>query len=170
MPRLGLDITTFATSLLDCFCHELESSPGGKPCACEVIPGQQVTMDFCGPCGSGVCGMAWVRLDSVYPSTRFPIQVQDSSSCTVPLAARFAVGIHRCLPTIGENGDPPSAVAQTNAALIGFGDMAAGRAAVECCAAVEPWRGRDRALGSWTPYGPQGDCGGGFWTVTVRIG
>lgn len=127
------------------------------------VPGQITVDDWC---WSG-CQTAYVRLDTLYPSARFPTPDTTPADPPSKRAARFHVGIHRCVH--GMDGDrPPSAAAQTEDALAILDD-----AELLYCALV-PWTrarfGRGRSLiGGWTPMGPLGDCAGGYWTVTLHL-
>jgi hypothetical protein len=151
-------------ALADCLCEQLASTPGGSPCFCGVMPASLVPMDFCDCQTERACGMAWVRLDALYPSVQFPVQDLEAL-CGSPLAARLAVGVTRCLPTIDERGNPPDVAAQTMAVQVQMADMMAARRAIACCAA-EYTR---MILGLYTPIGPAGGCGGGFWTATFQV-
>lgn len=152
------------TSLADCLCVELALSPGGEPCFCGVVPASLVAMDFCDCAGALRCGMAYVRLDTVFPSRRFPDQTTDAR-CTDPLAARVHIGVTRCLPGMDTRGNPPGVVEQSEAVRVQMGDMAAIRRTIECCFDD----GRAVLLGAYTPVGDQGNCGGGFWSATVQV-
>lgn len=150
------------TALADCLCVELDTSPGGPPCFCGVVPAALVAMDFC-DCGGTACGMGWVRLDTLYPSRRFADPTTDAR-CGDPLALRVQVGVTRCLPGMDAAGNPPGVVEQSEAVRVQTGDLLAARRAIECC-----WSDRTVLLGAYIPVGPQGDCGGGFWTATVQV-
>lgn len=151
-------------ALLGCLCAALEDSPGGSPCFCGLLPGALVAMDYVDCDGDG-CGQAWVRLDSVYPSTRFPT-LDLEATCRSPQAARVQLGVLRCVPGMDADGTPPDEVAQAEATRIQLGDRAALQRAVECCF-DRPHR--DYMLGQYAPIGPSGGAGGGALVVTVRL-
>lgn len=152
--------------LRDCVCTELEKSPGGAPCFCALLPGETVIAEHCGcETTTAGCGMAWVRLANIYPSTQFPIQDTGTSSCTAGLAAVLELGAYRCLPTLGAGGAPPGALAQAQAVQTQMGDWRALLRAVKCCPALTPL---DKMLGRYDPRS-LGGCGGGVLTVTVRL-
>lgn len=151
------------SSMVDCLCEELAASYGPDPCFCGLVPAALVAMDFC-DCGGISCGMAWVRLDSIYPSRRFADQTTDAR-CGDPLAVRINVGVTRCLPGPDARGNPPDAVAQAEAVAVQMADMAAMRRAVACCLP----QSTKYVLGTYQPLGPSGNCGGGVWTVTVQV-
>lgn len=151
-----------ASAMLACLCSELATTPGGEACECSLIPGATVAMDWCG-CGGSGCGMAWVRVDSVFPSDSFPNPASAPRNCEGPFAVRLHVGVFRCLPVMDASGNPPSAAAQTEATRIALGDMAGALRAIRCCLPA-----RRLVLGQWVSVSA-GDCGGGFWPVTVQV-
>lgn len=151
-----------ASALLMCVCSELVASPGGEVCSCALVPGQIVPMDWCG-CDDDACGMAWVRVDAIFPSDQFPVPVGIPRGCDGPYAVRFHAGVFRCLPTLDSSGQPPSAAEQTEATRIALGDQFAVLRGIKCCPALP----KRLLLGQWTPVSA-GDCGGGFWPVTVQ--
>ena len=155
--------------LRTCACAALENSLGGKPgCACTLTPGLLAPADWCSCSGRGEgCGMAWVRLDRLYPSgQRFPAQDPDTkTSCTSVLAAVLEVGVYRCQPAPGPQGVAPSPAEQTQAALIQSSDAMALHRAITCCDAITS---RPNVLGLYTPR-DGGGCGGGAWAVTVQL-
>src|SRR5262245_40896524 len=134
-PLPDTHVLPVAYALLDCLCVEVAASPGGEPCFCGLVPGSSVAMDWCDcSAGSDRCGMAYVRLDTIYPSARFPLPMGEPGNCAVKMAARFQVGTFRCVPVAdGDGRNPPSAEAQSAAVEIQLGDMAAIRRAIDCC-------------------------------------
>lgn len=152
-----------------CACDALAGTLGGKPgCACTLMPGTLAPADWCSCNSSGQgCGMAWVRLDRLFPSgERFPSpDATTKTSCTSVLAAVLEVGVYRCQPVTGPGGVPPSVADQTQAALIQADDAMAIHRAITCCRAVTS---RPNVLGVYTPR-DGGGCGGGAWTVTVQL-
>lgn len=151
-----------------CACVGLADTIGGAPaCACTLMPGVLAPADWCSCKGDKRCGMAWVRLDRLYPSgQRFPSQDSTTqTSCTSVLAAVLEVGVYRCQPTTGPGGIPPSVADQTQAALVQADDAMALHKAIACCTAVTS---RPHLLGLYTPR-DGGGCGGGAWQVTVQL-
>jgi len=165
-----LGVAEIALALVGCVCDRLTDTPAGAPCFCGVVPGGPlVSMDYCG-CSDGGCGMAYVRLDTVFPSRVFPAPDFTAANCATGLAARFFVGCFRCVPGISETGQPPSEVDQMTAADMIWADMAALYTAIRCC--VDDVLGLswgDVVVGGYVPVGPSGDCAGGQWPVTVRV-
>lgn len=152
-----------ALRLAECLCTVIRSRNLPEPCFCGVIPGDQVALDYCTDCDSTGCGMAWVRVAGVGPrQASFAQPVRQPAGCQVILEAAFEVGIVRCAPMPGPDGQSPSLEAQLDAAQLQMADMAAGLEAAACC-----FRDRDSQVSGWTPLGPQGGCLGGTWFVTV---
>lgn len=149
---------------------QLADSRAGETCFLGLYPGDQVAADHCG-CGgkTGGCGMAWVRLARLYPSTRFPNPdtAPVNVAITGPSAAILEVGVMRCLPVAGASGgvSMPSESQQMEATLAQVSDEAAIRRTLVCATELKR---RDTVLGSYTPMG-LGGCGGGAWQVTVRL-
>jgi hypothetical protein len=152
-----------------CLCTEIEDSRAGATCFCGVYPGQQTSADWC-TCTKtirgtpGGCGMAWVRLVSVYPYDQFPTQAQRPT-CATPLAAVIELGVFRCIPGLGPKGEAPDAAAQADAVLTQTSDLAAMLKAMTCCEALTE---RTYVLGRYTPASG-GNCGGGSFQVTVAL-
>lgn len=154
--------------LLHCACGSLTDTLGGPViCSCSLVPGQNVPADWCSCKGTASCGMAWVRLDGLYPAgERFPAQDGTTkASCSAVLAAVLEVGVYRCQPTSGPRGEPPSPADQTQAALVQADDALALHRAINCCEAITK---RPHVLGRYSPR-DGGGCGGGLWTVTVQL-
>lgn len=152
-----------------CVCAAL-GTPGdlagaGDVCVCTLMPGQQAPADWCSCSGRNNCGMAWVRLDRLYPSLNFPAQDQSTkTSCASVLAAVFEVGAYRCR-TVQSSTTPVPPETRTNEALQSTADAMALYRAITCCESVTK---RPNLLGLWQPR-DGGDCGGGAWQVTVQL-
>lgn len=152
--------------LKDCLCTALADSVGGEPCYCGLYPGSLTPADWCSCRGTTTsCGMAWARLDRIFPSSRFPQLDQSGTSCGAPLAAVIELGVYRCLPAATERGEPPTAVALAQATVVQNGDAAAMHKALTCCGALAD---RPSVLGTYIPR-DSGGCGGGIWPITVQL-
>jgi hypothetical protein len=144
-----------------CLCQQISAAGLPEPCFCGVLAGATVVLDYCGDCGGGRCGQAWVRLSESYGSTTFPDPAVNPT-CAAPLAAVLEFGIARCAPVGDDQGNPPSLGDQLDTARLVTADMQAIRRAIACCMGH-----REHVLGSYTPLGPVGGCVGGTWPVTV---
>lgn len=150
--------------LLICLCAKLDDTMGGAPCFCGLVGGRAAVADHCG-CDDRQCGMAWVRLDSLYGYEGSVTTPARTPTCVTPLAARIELGVYRCIPTTAADGTPPGVVEQTQQALGQVADAGALVSAIACCDAVTR---RTYVLGSYQPRS-DGDCGGGVWPVTVAL-
>lgn len=142
-------------------CLEREFGDEGF-CFIGVIYGDQAPLDY------GTDGMAWVRLESVYPSTVFPEPDQETG-CGAPLAFEVEIGVARCAPMPNSlNGALPTVEQQEDAARLGVADMRAIQRAVLCCFGADgQQRFREVAVGTYQPLGPMGGVYGGTWSLTV---
>lgn len=145
----------------------LTDTIAGAPCVVTLQDGGAGTADWCS-CGGrgGGCGMGWVRLDNLYPSSAaFPSVDSKPGSCTSVLAAVIEVGAYRCAPMSNTQGQPPSAAEQTQGVLEVVSDALALACTFRMTEAVTS---RPNVLGRWTPRSG-GDCHGGSMTATVQL-
>lgn len=161
--------------LAGCVCTTLADRKLPGTCRCSVVPGPMAVMDQCGACsktgGDSCGGQAWVRLVNEYPSSTFPSADQTESNCDSPTAYQLEVGIARCLP-IGTGNSisgykAPTTEQLLDATRLQMADKAAMKAAIKCCLASDDEDDLTYILGTYQPMQVTGDCGGGFWTVTV---
>lgn len=166
--------------LHQCLCDEIVAAELPGVCYCDLLPGENVAMEYCGPscedmdCGNG---QAWVRLVESYPSTNFPNPIdftaQAAVGCDAPLAVTVEMGVARCAPVVSEDrpssGESPTAGQWRETAQLQFADMSAMRRAVQCCM-DEKRAVKKYTLGTYEPFGPEGGCVGGTWTVTFSGG
>ena len=158
-------------------CVEQAIEDRGLPSVCRStpVPGPLAIMDSWGSCsgsprpGAKPCGgQAWVRLTTEFPSGNFPQPDLTGATCQSPVAITFEVGIARCMPVGKANAingiTPPTAEELIEATRLQLADMAAIKAAIRCCFADED---TTYSLGQYQPLQIAGDCGGGFWLVTV---
>lgn len=160
---VALRLAKVTAALAECLCVALEASGAGKTCFCGVVGGESPAWDYCGECSGDTCGMGYITVQSVFPSSAFP-EEEAYAKCSTPFAAAITVGALRCAPVMSENGDLPSEEEMAEAFLATNADMGAILEAIQCCDAFD-----DYALGSWTPLGPTGGCAGGEWTLTVAL-
>lgn len=150
-------------ALRACLCTRLADNDAGV-CFCSLHFGTYTPAEHCDGCKDGKCGQAWVRLDRIYPSNQFPAQ-DARASCNAPLAAVIEAGVYRCRPTADRRGGPPDEAATTAATLQEVKDAMLIAQAIACCPEITE---RPHVLGLWLPH-DAGNCGGGKWTVTVRL-
>lgn len=152
-----------ATLLRDCLCDRLDDTAAGPPCACLVLPGEQVIADYCCECDSGV-GMAWVRLSRLFQTRSFPQPITEAPCPPGFQAADLEVGVLRCAAASDEDGGPPSPHALAWDAAVVMDDAAAVMDTLACCLPS----GLPRIVGEWRPS-QGGGCTGGSATVTVQL-
>lgn len=154
-------VSDTAQALLSCFEDELTSSPNPIPLKNICLRVGEIPFDV--EDGTDLCceGFAWVRVVRIYPSVRFPQQVDDPNNCNVSsYAIELEMGAIRCMPFERDCDIWTAAALQVDA------DAAAMRRAL-CC--YRPTVVTDQVLaGEWTPVGSDGGCIGGTMTITVQ--
>jgi uncharacterized cupin superfamily protein len=155
-----------AQVLLDSLRDVLVNRTDNPPMHFSLRTGEQVAHDMSQTEDLCCEGLAYVKVNRVYPSADFPNEDEEWMPCA-PLAwaADLEIGILRCAPTGDVNAMPTDAewVATTD---IVANDSAAIRLAVQDFAArVDPLT--DYMVRPWLPFGPQGACTGGTQIVTV---
>lgn len=160
---VAIRLAKVAAALSDCLCDALKRSGAGPTCFCGVVGGESPAWDYCGECDGSTCGMGYIVVQSVFPTSVFP-EEETYAKCATQMAAVLTVGALRCAPTMSEDGSLPGEEEMLEAFLATNADMGAMLEAIQCCDAFD-----DYALGSWTPLGPTGGCAGGEWTLTVAL-
>ena len=130
-----------------------------------LAPGNTVSWDNC--CASGPDqpgGQLWVRLISIVP------QPQGSQTCDVTSnQLRIGVGVVRCMHGITEDRSPTAE--EMSADTLGTtADANVLQQALRCSDLVPSANKKSFRFEQGLPQGPQGNCGGFEWTVTVQIG
>lgn len=160
-------------ALSGCLCQAIAAEVAGDPpttpadpeadiCWCGVLAGTgEPPADMVGESRDGVCGIAYVQLALGYPSDQVGVQTAATSNIATGFGMDLNIGILR---TIELAEDIPEPAAMLGYADRQFKDMELIRRAILCCDAV---RKTDMILGSYQPYGPNGDVLGGYWTVHI---
>jgi hypothetical protein len=107
--------------------------------------------DVCCDCGDG-SGQLWVRLVGWEPNPDDDDVGWGGCEQTTELV--IGVGSLRCVPTLDDNGNPPSAEQEADSATQIQWDADVLRNAVMCSLTERRWV-------SWQPLDNQGGCGGG---------
>jgi hypothetical protein len=115
------------------------------------IVGGNVAWDDCCDCGAGE-GQLWARLVEWIPDPAIPST--GPTGCDQPTTLIVGVGALRCVPTLDENGQAPTAAEEAEAAGKINLDAQLIRDAVMCSLPEREWVG-------WAPLGYEGGCGGG---------
>ena len=123
---------TIVTGIGACIVDALEQTPAGAPTRqCLLLPTQQIPWDNC-DCD----GQVALAIRSVYNSDIFPQPFTGKTwaRCGPHFwVARVVVSVTRCVPTMDENGVPPSCAAELAAAITLENDRTAVRQALACC-------------------------------------
>lgn len=155
------------SDLAACLCAQIADPENGVPdvCFCGIMPGDQAVGDYGGDC-KVACGLAWVRLVSLYPMAVIGAPDPTPGNCGVGVGIDVEMGIMRCI-SIGNDvtGELPSAAELLEAAQLQFADALVMRKALFCCDAIPTKEG---IMTVYTPAGPMGGLVGG--TVTVSLG
>lgn len=156
-----------ARVLLDCLTEVLIARTDNPPQHFSLRVGEQVPFDLSQ--NQDLCceGLAYVKINRVYPATNFPNEDEATWSPCGPLAwaADLEMGILRCAP-VGDTDYIPTDAEWTDATDVVANDSAAMRMAIACFRdRVEP--GTEWVARSWLPIGPVGACTGGSQIVTV---
>lgn len=160
---------SIVTGIGVCVIDALGQTPAGAPCRqCLLLPTAQIPWDNCGPCNDPSCsGQVALSIRGTYGSDIFPGPATNVTwvKCTPRYTvARVVVSVTRCVPAIGQNGEPPTCAAELAAALILEDDRTATRQAIACC--LEQLRLADPArVGAWlldqsVTVGELGGCAG----------
>lgn len=152
------------SDLIDLLLGELAVEyPEGSDVRLTFVPGQLKVDDWCW----NHCGQVYLRLDAMFESPSFPSPNTSTAVGSMPLAARFHVGVARCLAGPDAEGNPPPPAEQAADAAQLTDDACKLLAALRRASAT---LGRGASLlGAWTPQGPLGNCGGGYWPWTGRV-
>lgn len=159
------------TGIAACVIDALNQTPAGAPCRqCSLLPTQQIPWDNCGPCeGQDCTGQVAFAIREVYGSGTFPqpLTGQTWRKCAVHYeVARVLVSVTRCVPTMDQNGIPPTCAAELLAAITLENDRTAVRQALAGCLCVlSSVTNNPRLLAEWligpsTTVGELGGCAG----------
>jgi hypothetical protein len=160
--NLTLSLAPIVTGIGACVVDALAQTPAGAPTRqCLLLPTNLIPWDNC-DCG----GQVALAIQSVYGSTRFPTPAdasRDWSKCGPPWqVAQVVVQVTRCVPTMDDQGQPPTCAASLVAAYTLENDRTAVRQALACCLTELK---DSRVIGGWAmnpsvTVGEQGGCAG----------
>lgn len=156
--------------LAACVRTELTASKGGSLCFTGLMVGSRAGALGFANCGeSKSCGVAWVRLNGMFPSESFPQpdDLASPSSCQSPLAYEVEIGVARCAPRAPGKQMYPDEQDTFNALRLYMSDARATKKALLCCLkdAVKTAGLPDIqvALGNWSPLEEGAGLSGGMW-------
>jgi hypothetical protein len=148
-----------------CLCSQIADPENGVPdvCFCGLVPGEQAIANYAGDC-KDKCGMAWVRLISMYPMASIGIPDATPGNCGVGVGIDVEMGILRCISVGDEVGNLPSPGELLEATQLQIADAMVMRKAVYCCDAIPS---KEAILATYTPNGPLGGLVGGTMIVSM---
>ncbi len=112
-------------------------------------------------------GYLFIRVVRTNVANPFPTATQTPSDCTLELATLVEMGILRCAPVMDDNGNPPSAQAQSDFAEEVIRDKSI---LFHVITNHNPdWAHYPTVIDSWNPLGIEGGCGGGAWQFFVDV-
>ena len=151
--------------LAECLCAQIQDPENGVPdvCFCGIVPGEQAIGNYAGDC-KNKCGMAWVRLVSLYPMASIGQIDSTPGNCGVGVGIDVEMGIFRCISIGDEQGNLPSPAELLEATQLQIADALVMRKAVYCCDAIPS---KEVILANYTPVGPLGGLVGGTFRVSM---
>lgn len=162
MTVTDTNYVTFAQLLLNCLCNQLALTPAPVTnCCLRTGATASIGSDLC------ACGMAWVKIGNIYPSSNFPAQDTSPQPCgAISNVLELEMGVSRCRPA-GDPLNPVSCAAETALAITLANDREAMRQAL--CCAVGPLERDAWVDGGSAPLEAQGSCIGVVHTLLVQI-
>lgn len=160
MSFLATRALRMVTDLASCLCREIEEQAEAglvQPvCSCMILPGNEVPFDYCED------GQAWARLVSIVPveGDRIP------QACVAQWDITIEVGILRCAPMLGEDGELPPLSENIDSATAQIADLGIMHKVLTCC---QMEGAPPVTLREYVPVGPDGGCLGGVWHATWRV-
>ena len=152
-------VAVILEAVADCLCAQIAADGLPEVCFCGVVPGAIAVADQVGSCGD-VCGMAWVRLEQMYPAVTVGVPNADPGNCGKALALDIEVGLIRCVES------EPDAADLLAATELQVADAECLFRAVRCCPALPSM---DTVVAPYTPLGPDGGTVGGTLFVSVMV-
>lgn len=142
--------------LRTCLCAQIELDDLPSLCFCGIVPGSEVAVEYQGDC-TDRCGMAWIRLASLYPAVSVGQVSTQMGNCGNMMGVDVEVGVMRCMPVGGYDGLPPTPAQLRAATELQVKDAQAIWKAVVCCQGSDDW-----IIGQYRPFGPDGGIVGGI--------
>jgi hypothetical protein len=155
------------TALAACLCAQITDPINGVPdvCFCGIVPGESVPADYAGNCNKK-CGMAWVRLTSIYPANIVGAAIVEPGNCDYGIGMDVEMGILRCISVGSADGASPSPAELLAATQLQIADALVMQKALVCCDAIPP---KDVILGVYQSIGPEGGLVGGSFPMSMGV-
>ncbi len=122
----GGKLGNYLEVLHNCFALALLEADAA-PCRLSKVPTPVPALDLCCECGDGE-GQAWVTFTKAVPTG----DLQRGTPCATMYEATFRLGVSRCVPTMTDEGEAPSADELNDATEKQMRDFLILRSAV-CC-------------------------------------
>lgn len=148
-----------------CLCAQIIADGSPATCFCGVSPGSGFSPDLLQCEDTESCGIAFVQLQSSYPSQTVGVVDQTPGNCGVTIGFDAVIGVLRCFPLQDDGSNPPP---ETQLELFRQQtlDMESMRRALICC----DWLpSKDVIVGQYTPVGPEGELIGGTFQLFGQV-
>lgn len=165
MPSEPIELN-LADALLACLRQKLEDNPNPPARFCLRV-GQEVRQDLSLYEDECCEGLAYVKVNQVYPSPNFPELYESNVDCGISWAVDLEMGVFRCAPMGTETAVATCEEWAAAANQVGY-DSAAMRAATACFRGTLEF-GQDQVVRPWLPLSSEGGCVGGTQIVTVAF-
>lgn len=153
------NFAAIVTGVGACVVDGLSQTPAGAPARqCLLVPAQSIPWDDC-----DCSGQVALAIRGVYGADSFPAAVGTTWAKCSPRywVARVLVSVVRCVPSMGQDGVPPSCALELAAALTLENDRTAVRQAIACCLGDSyPYPVGAWSIGESVTVGELGGCAG----------
>lgn len=129
-----------------------------------LVSGQTPTADWC--CAD--CWTVYARLDTAYPASAGITQDQQPNGLMSPIVQRWHLGTFMGITGMDSDGNPPDPEAQTADAAMILDTMEKLRCAADTVIR-DHFSRKTGLLGGWFAVGPEGDCAGGYWPLSLSL-
>lgn len=158
------DVIEATEMLAACLCAQLQIDESPEVCFCGLMPGAAIPVDV-GSCKGGKCGMAYVRLTSIYSASEVGVLDLQPGNCAVGEGFDLEMGVFRCYKLMKDGGSPPPDV-MLSATRQQIKDVQTMRRAIACCTWIPS---KDFVVGQYAPTGPAGGVLGGTIPLSAWV-
>ena len=112
-------------------------------------------------------GFLYIRILQTTPTNEFPNAFAAPTNCDLQLVMQAEMGILRCAPVMDDNGNAPSASAQTAFVKTVVRDKSI---LYNVILDHQPdWANYPPVITTWSPLEIEGGCGGGAWQFYLDV-
>lgn len=151
-------------AVVACLGESIKAVGAPPTCFLGVVPGDAASFEYVGEC-TDQCGMAWVRMVSLYPSSSTGVADVSVGNCGKGSGLDLELGVMRCT-SVGEGAEPPTPQELAESTALATLDAQAMFRTVACC---DIFSEKDYIVGTYTPLGPEGGLVGGIVPVSVSL-